>query len=125
EDCKVYSQCREMFEKLNLPMCLAQNDRILKDLGNNIENGFEFSALQTELYNSMVDECNISYFMSFSPLEWQWLSPDKPLFGKKVEDMLSNISEDIQEAAACVGFHRPTAAVFHLMRIMEIGVQKF
>jgi hypothetical protein len=47
------------------------------------------------------------------------------LFGTEVEDKLPNVIEDIAEAGKCLGLRRPTAAVFHLMRIMEVGVQKF
>lgn len=32
---------------------------------------------------------------------------------------------DLDEGAKCLSFGRSTAAVFHLMRVMEIGVQKF
>ena len=35
------------------------------------------------------------------------------------------MSEDIAEAGKCLGVGRPTASVFHLMRVMEIGVPRF
>jgi hypothetical protein len=35
------------------------------------------------------------------------------------------MSEDIDEAGKCLALNRCTAAVFHLMRVVEIGVQKF
>jgi hypothetical protein len=33
------------------------------------------------------------------------------------------MAEDISEAAQCLALNRPTACVFHLMRVMETGVQ--
>ena len=47
------------------------------------------------------------------------------IFGKDVYNKFPNMVEDISEAGKCIAFDRPTAAVFHLMRVMEIGVQAF
>jgi hypothetical protein len=46
-------------------------------------------------------------------------------FGKDVGEKLPSAAEDSQEAATCLSLERWTACVFHLMRVMEIGVQKF
>jgi hypothetical protein len=51
--------------------------------------------------------------------------PTGPLFGEEVELKFPQMSEDIAEAGKCLAFVRPTASVFHLMRVMEIAVQKF
>jgi hypothetical protein len=48
----------------------------------------------------------------------------KPLFGPDVEAKFPQMSEDISESGKCLALGRPTAAVFHLMRVMEIGTQK-
>jgi hypothetical protein len=47
------------------------------------------------------------------------------LFGTKVSDKFDLAGEDIDEAGKCLALGRPTACVFHLMRVMEIGVQAF
>jgi hypothetical protein len=47
------------------------------------------------------------------------------IFGNEVYDKFPAMQEDISEAGKCIAFDRPTAAVFHLMRVMEIGVQSF
>jgi hypothetical protein len=49
----------------------------------------------------------------------------EPLFGSEVEAKLPNVAEDISEAGKCLATARYTAAIFHLMRVMEVGVQKF
>ena len=46
------------------------------------------------------------------------------LFGPDVESKFPQMSEDISEAGKCLALARPTACVFHLMRIMEIAVQR-
>lgn len=53
----------------------------------------------------------------------EYISPKNPVFGKKVELSFPSASFDIQEAAVCFGLGRDTAAVFHLMRTVEIGVR--
>jgi hypothetical protein len=47
------------------------------------------------------------------------------LLGKGVIDKFPQLTEDIVDAGKCLAFGRATAAVFHLMRIMEFGTQKF
>jgi hypothetical protein len=49
---------------------------------------------------------------------------EKQLFGQKVEDKFPGAGEDIEEAGKCFALGRYTACVFHLMRVMEKGVQE-
>jgi hypothetical protein len=44
-------------------------------------------------------------------------------FGEVVSVKFGKATEDISEAAKCLALKRGTACVFHLMRVMEIGVQ--
>ena len=53
-----------------------------------------------------------------------FFDPVEPIFGLDVESKFSVMSEDIAEAGKCLALERSTAAVFHLMRVMEIGVQR-
>jgi hypothetical protein len=51
---------------------------------------------------------------------------DQPeLFGKDVNKRFPTIQFDMIEAGNCYAAGRGTAVVFHLMRIMEVGVQEF
>lgn len=45
-------------------------------------------------------------------------------FGRKVASKFPKAAEDIEEAAKCLALQRPTASVFHLMRAMEVIVQR-
>jgi hypothetical protein len=49
----------------------------------------------------------------------------RELFGKDVNAKFSSIQFDLVEAGNCYATGRSTAVVFHLMRIMETGVQAF
>ncbi|MDA1099135.1 MAG: hypothetical protein O2967_09125 [Proteobacteria bacterium] len=44
-------------------------------------------------------------------------------FGPDIRDSMPSSIYELDEAAMCIAFSRPTAAVFHLMRAMEIGMK--
>jgi len=46
-------------------------------------------------------------------------------FGSRVAVWFPELEYDITEAGNCIAFDRATASVFHLMRVMEVGVQRF
>src|SRR5262249_16155953 len=49
--------------------------------------------------------------------------PNVPLFGAEVAAKFPSAIFDIHEAAKCVALGRSTAAVFHLMRVVEIALR--
>jgi hypothetical protein len=49
----------------------------------------------------------------------------KQLFGEAVSGKFTTIQYDMVEAGNCYAMGRSTGCVFHLMRIMEVGVQQF
>lgn len=53
-----------------------------------------------------------------------FLTSDEPPFGRRVEDVFPTVSEEVSEAAKCLALQRPTAVVFHLMRAMELAIQR-
>ena len=54
----------------------------------------------------------------------QFVTSEVPPFGTEVDDAFPRAGEEIAEAAKCLAFQRYTAAVFHLMRAMELAVQR-
>jgi hypothetical protein len=46
-------------------------------------------------------------------------------FGARVAVWFPELEYDITEAGNCIAFDRGTACVFHLMRVIEVGVQRF
>lgn len=50
--------------------------------------------------------------------------PKRPLFGKRVDDAIPSAREDLKEAGKCIAFELHTAAVFHLMRVVEFGLRE-
>jgi hypothetical protein len=51
-----------------------------------------------------------------------WLEPDQPPFGLEVAADFSSTGYDIEEASTCLALRRPTAAVFHCLRVLENGI---
>jgi len=53
-----------------------------------------------------------------------FIKSDEPPYGTEVDDAFPKASGEISEAAKCLALNRSTACVFHLMRAMELAVQK-
>lgn len=51
-----------------------------------------------------------------------YYEPASPLFGVEVQNRFPAAMYEIEEAGKCLAVGRSTAAVFHLMRIMEVGI---
>ncbi len=51
-----------------------------------------------------------------------YYEPSSPLFGIEVQNRFPAATYEIEEAGKCVAVGRSTAAVFHLMRVMECGI---
>src|ERR1700722_12272773 len=76
-----------------------------------------------ELRTRIVDELGDRILFSIDAENAKLLDETAPLFGPRVALKLPSTAEDISEAAQCLALNRPTASVFHLMRVMETGVQ--
>lgn len=51
------------------------------------------------------------------------IDPQEPLFGQQVFDRFPAAIDDVAEAGKCLALQRGTATVFHLMRVMEVGLR--
>jgi outer membrane receptor for ferrienterochelin and colicin len=105
-------------------MCKLQTDRICKELENDDNTVSDLKFFLAELHNRVLDECSTRYYLALSDEEKGLFEPQRPLFGADIEDKIPSVIEDIAEAGKCLGLGRSTAAVFHLMRVMETGVQR-
>jgi hypothetical protein len=81
-------------------------------------------AALSRLVDAVTGESKTRWALVFSLAEKDlWLSKSLP-FGEAVERVFPTTEEDIEEAAKCLAVDRGTACVFHLMRAMEISVQR-
>lgn len=79
----------------------------------------------TEIQTRIVDDLAQRWFLHIPPSSVDLYRQSTPPFGAEVEKTFPQMSEDISEAAKCLALQRSTAVVFHLMRVMELGVQSF
>ncbi len=74
------------------------------------------------LLSRLQDELQAQHFFHLDQRDVPLYLDAKP-FGPKVAEKFDKATEDVAEAAKCLALQRPTACVFHLMRVMELGVQ--
>jgi hypothetical protein len=123
-------ELRRESERLGIRVAVSQLDRI-----NEVVQGDGWNSLQAlaellrplvrDLHLRVIDELGDRFFLSLPSENVAYYRQSEPLFGAEVEARLPQLSEDIAEAGKCLAVGRSTAAVFHLMRVMEIAVQKF
>ena len=81
------------------------------------------TALDSVRSNFLI-QMNSKLVLVFDSGHAEYLQSGEPAFGRVVDDALPKAAGEISEAALCLAFQRPTATVFHLMRAMELAVQK-
>ena len=64
-------------------------------------------------------------FVIVAPARAHLLDHDQPPFGAEVAECFPSVSYDIEEAAQCIALRRPTAAIFHCMKILQHGIGAF
>ena len=83
------------------------------------------AASLTRLQDSLRAELALSQCYLISPPHAQRLARDDAPFGEDVAAFLPDVSYDIEEAALCLALSRPTAAVFHCMKVLQAGIAEF
>jgi hypothetical protein len=118
------SVCRQLgatFSALSIKRFLEklQNSKALAPLI------FEDVLKSIEDIDSRVkDEFEEIILLSLNSEGKEWFAPKAPLFGAEFESKFNTDGVfELDEAAKSLAVGRSTAAVFHLMRIMEIGIR--
>ena len=89
--------------------------------------GLSYNSYRTYslgIIQRFADELGDIYLFAVDGNRKDLFSQLSPLFGDTVSNVFAGMSEDISEAGKCLALKRPTACVFHLMRVMELGVQR-
>ena len=68
-------------------------------------------------------ELSSAHLLTLKPDRGQYLEQTTPLFGAEVDTRFPSASYDLAEAGKCYALDRPTACVFHLMRVLEFGIE--
>jgi hypothetical protein len=115
----IYLDC----EAVELRLCCDQIERLQKSFVSGCK-AREIIRLWADLKNRITDELNGRITLSIprgDAEQYQNVTP----FGVKVAEKFERALTDMQEASKCLALDRPTACVFHLMRVMEYAVQRF
>jgi hypothetical protein len=76
-----------------------------------------------ELKRTLVRELSLKTVLVLQSQEAVLYTPREPLFGQHfAAKFATHGAFELDEAAKCRALSRPTAAVFHLMRILELGI---
>lgn len=110
---------------MGLPMSALIANRIREHMKDNLKVDNQLKNLIDQLHGRISDEIDSRFVFILSMNEKWFYNPDIPIFGKEVAGNFDDMNEDITEAGNCFALGRYTACVFHLMRVMEIAVQKF
>jgi hypothetical protein len=83
-----------------------------------IERAFE------DICSTLKRELSLKTVLVLQPQDTLYFAPKNPLFGADFASKFTTAGIfELDEAAKCLSLGRPTAAVFHLMRILEIGIK--
>jgi len=107
---------------LGLTASVATARRMRQLLDNPSSTWGQLRDLVDELRGRVEDEMQEALFLFVEETK-ATLFNDKNLFGQDVTDHFPSATVDIEEAGKCLALSRATACVFHLMRVMEIGLR--
>lgn len=107
---------------LGLTNTLAQIDRVEKMCDAN--RNYTYSQISTailEVSSRLQDELEARKIYMVSSERNAYLVGNQ--FAPSVGERFPDATEDMDEAARCFAFERPTACIFHLMRVTEHGLK--
>jgi hypothetical protein len=83
----------------------------------------EFSSILKEVDGTLRRELSLVNLFVLDGKAQEYFAPKGPLFGTGFESSFPSAAYELDEAGKCLALGRPTASVFHLMRIMETGIK--
>lgn len=119
-----FGELQRLVESTKWRQSIGRMDNIKEHLFSGEATPKTLRPLVVELYNTLRYELDERFFLLVAPENETFYRQDEPLFGASVDAALgSSAAEDLSEAGKCYALGRYTAAVFHLMRVMEKAVQ--
>jgi hypothetical protein len=110
----------EILEELRLQFSLTELQRLALGLAK--PDYVPKPSQIDEISARIRDELDNHLFLQVSPALIRYYEPDDPLFGADFATKFASAAFELDEAAKCLALERSTAAVFHLMRLLEIGI---
>ncbi len=115
------------FDELPLSVIIQdQIKRLLKRV-NDEDEPFDrstYHALVTEVYNNVLRDLSQAWFLMIPASRRNLYQQYYPPFGEGVAEQFPDQAKDMAAAARCIALDEWTAAVFHLMRVLEGGIHE-
>jgi hypothetical protein len=110
---------------LGLPNTLAQISRVrlMTKTGHLQGNLRGFADAVMEISTRLIDEMDSKKFYAVGSEKISYIVGNQ--FSPRVAERFQDAIADMDEAARCYAFERPTACIFHLMRVTEYGIKAF
>lgn len=120
-------ELRTHCEEMGLLVTLAQIDRVnhMVQSDTGLDNLFQFGQELIQVQTRLNDELQSRLFLAISPEKVRFYSDDAEPFGHAVAVAFPSTSGDAREANKSLAVGRSTACVFHLMRVLELGLTAF
>ncbi len=112
ETVKVINECIRDFGKLNSTQIACRIDEIDRAISREMDSHL-FMRIPLD---------RAEYYQSWGEAKREKEGKEIPLFGNAVNTNFTSATFDIVEAGNCFAVGRYTACVFHLMRVLEIGL---
>ncbi len=113
---------RDECVKLRLKASYASVSRMLANLGDPAGVWRAMADDATDLESRIIDELReMTCFAVDGKAEELYRAVH--LFGKQVADRFPSAVVDVEEAGKCLALDRATACVFHVMRVLEVGLR--
>lgn len=107
---------------LELRLSKIKADNLKKDLNEQSCTFEEMSRGLNVLHERIFDELGDTVFFHLSVDRAKYFREPWLTFGQRIIEVFPSIIKDVEEAGKCYATKRNTACVFHIMRIMEVGL---
>lgn len=84
----------------------------------------EIHTMFREIHNNIIVEFRHRWFLEIPEEKRHYYEQRSPLFGMNVANVFPSATSDIAAASRCLALDEWTACVFHLMRVLEIGLHE-
>ena len=108
--------------QLNLPVSIKFTERLMAACKTDIDISFTRDLFR-HISLTICDEMESALFSQVPHHLSSFYQSTKPLFGENVHRNFPSAIIDIEEAGNSLALGRNTACVFHLMRVLEVGLR--
>jgi len=112
----------ERVQGLKLQVSATVISRAIDGIGRHIATTGKMVSVIDGIRNTIESELATCVFIQVDN-EYAKYYQQKQLFGSEVAARFAAAGDDIEEAGNCIALGRGTACVYHLMRVMEIGLK--